>query len=60
MENKEFVSEVLEELIKKGCIISVLFKPHVVNPLTVSVNSQGKKRLVLDLRIPNKKIWKKK
>ena len=56
MENKEFVSEVLEELIKKGCIISVLFKPHVVNPLTVSVNSQGKKRL----RIPNKKIWKQK
>ena len=32
----------------------------MVNPLTGSVNSQGKKRLILDLRIPNKKIWKQK
>ena len=60
LKNKDFVSEALEDLIKKGCLIKVPFKPHVVNPLTVATNSQGKKRLILDLRIPNKKIWKQK
>lgn len=33
--------------------------PHVVNPLTVSVQPNGKKRLILDLRFVNKFIQKK-
>ena len=46
------------ELVKKGCVVEVPFKPHVVNPLSVSINKHSKKRLFLDLRIPNKLIWK--
>ena len=34
--------------------------PEVVNPLTVSVQSSGKKRLILDLRYVNNHIWKTK
>ena len=34
--------------------------PHVVNPLSVSVQSGGKKKLILDLRHANKNIWKEK
>ena len=32
--------------------------PHVVNPLTVSNQKNGKKRLILDLRLVNKHLWK--
>ena len=32
----------------------------MVNPLSVSIQSIGKKRLILDLRHVNKHIWKKK
>ena len=33
---------------------------HVVNPLSVSIQSSGKKRLILDLRHVNQFIWKQK
>ena len=33
---------------------------HNVNPLSVSVQSSGKKRLILDLRFVNKHVWKQK
>ena len=33
-------------------------KPHVINPLSVSTNSSGKKRLILDLRYVNKNLCK--
>ena len=36
------------------------FVPHVVNPLSVSIQSSGKKRLILDLRHVNQSIWKQK
>lgn len=58
IDNSDFVTQVISDLIDKGCVIEVPFKSHVVNPLTVSINKQGKKRLVLDLRIPNKCVWK--
>ena len=32
--------------------------PLVINPLSISVQSSGKKRLIMDLRIVNKHIWK--
>ena len=57
-DNMEFVNGAVSELVKKGCVIKVPFKPHVVNPLSVSINKKGKKRLILDLRIPNKFVWK--
>ena len=34
--------------------------PHNVNPLSVSVLSSGRKRLILDLRFVNKHVWKPK
>ena len=39
-------------------MIEVQNKPHVINPLSVSTNSSGKKRLILDLRYVNKNLWK--
>ena len=41
-------------------LVQVSSPPHVVNPLSVSVQSCGKKRLILDLRHVNKHIWKEK
>ena len=40
--------------------MQVPFKPHIVNPLTVSINKKGKRRLILDLRITNMLVWKEK
>ena len=58
IEHSDFVRDSIEDLIANGFAIKVPFKPACVNPLTVSINKQGKKRLILDLRIPNKLIWK--
>ena len=56
----EFVEKAVIELITNQCVIETKFKPFIVNPLTVSINKEGKKRLILDLRIVNKCIWKEK
>ncbi|VDI82350.1 Hypothetical predicted protein [Mytilus galloprovincialis] len=58
--NAEFVSEAISDLLKNNCIVQVKSRPHVVNPLTVSVQSSGKKRLILDLRLVNEHVWKSK
>ena len=42
------------------CSAGAVPKPHIVNSLTVSINKKGKKRLILDLRIPNMLVWKEK
>ena len=34
--------------------------PKVINPLSVSLNSKGKKRLILDLRYANDHLYKEK
>ena len=46
MKNKYFVEESISELL--------------INPLTVSINSSGKKRLILDLRYVNTHVYKEK
>ena len=58
IQNSDFVNEALKELIESNCVIEVQNKPHVINPLSVSTNSSGKKRLILDLRYVNKNLWK--
>ena len=58
IEHSDFVRDSIEDLKANAFAIKVPFKPACVNPLTVSINKQGKKRLILDLRIPNKLIWK--
>ena len=58
IQNSDFVNEALKELVESNCVIEVQNKSHVINPLSVSTNSSGKKRLILDLRYENKHLWK--
>ena len=60
--HEEFVMEAIEELLEGDMICEVGCREdlHVVNPLSVSVQSSGKKRLILDLRIVNKCVLKQK
>lgn len=54
----EFVSGAIQELLDRALIEKCSNPPFIVNPLTVSVQSSGKKRLILDLRVVNKHVWK--
>lgn len=58
LNNKEFVDIAIKELESKNLIVRCDTKPLVVNPLSVSVQSSGKKRLILDLRVINSHILK--
>ena len=53
-----FVSEAVSDLLELGLITEMFSPPTVVNPLTVSFNSEGKGRLILDLRHVNKHVQK--
>ena len=48
----------IDELVHIHAVVEVPFIPHVVNPLSVSIQSSGKKRPILDLRHVNHFIWK--
>ena len=52
-QHKEFVESAIADLLKVGSIVECLNAPIVVNPLSVSVQSSGKKRLILDLQYRN-------
>ena len=56
----EFVNEAVNELLGQRCIEQITEKPFIINPLTVTVQSSGNKRLILDLRRVNKFIYKQK
>ena len=58
--HRSFVENAIFELVHTFAVIEVPFIPHVVSPLSVSVNSSGKKRLILDLRHVNQYVWKDK
>ena len=60
LENASFVESAISELVGNCSVVEVPFVPHVVNPLSVSIQSSGKKRLILDLRHVNQSIWKQK
>ena len=53
----EFVSEAINDLLDRALIEKCKDTPYVVNPLTVSAHSSGKKRLILDLRVVSKHLW---
>ena len=59
LDNSEFVASEIQQLLRSGSVIEVKDKHLVVNPLTVTQNSQ-KKRLALDLRFINPFLWKEK
>lgn len=56
--HSDFVSKSIQELLQSGTVVKVDQIPHVVNPLTVSVNAKGKERLILDLRHVNQYVVK--
>jgi len=53
-----FVEEALSELLLINQVFVTDVIPHNVNPLSVSVQSSRKKRLILDLRFINNHLWK--
>lgn len=56
----EFVGDAILELLRDNRIEEVFSSPDIVNPLSVSVQGSGKKRLILDLRHINLHIYKQK
>ena len=58
MKHTDFVDSAIQDLLDRGLIVTCEVQPTVVNPLTVSIHSNGKKRLILDLRVVNKHLWK--
>ena len=58
LSHAEFVEEAIQELVQSGRFVETKVPPRVVNPLSVSVQANGKKRLVLDLRYVNKFLGK--
>ena len=50
----EFVEKAVQDLVESGRVVETNVPPRVVNPLSVSVQANGKKRLILDLRYVNK------
>ena len=52
------MEQAISELIQSGRVIRTEKQPHVVNPLSVSVQPSGKLRLILDLRHVNQHIPK--
>lgn len=54
LSHSDFVVSAITELISSGCIVECSCSlSTVINPLSVAVQSSGKKRLILDLRYPN-------
>ena len=55
-----FVSEAISDLLRTKCVEILDHQPDIVNPLSVSVQPSGKKRLILDLRHVNLYVFKRK
>ncbi|CAC5394731.1 unnamed protein product [Mytilus coruscus] len=56
LHNSDFVHTAFQDLLHRGLIVPCDQRPFIVNPLTVSVQSNLKKRLILDLRAKLKMI----
>ena len=60
LHNAHFVLGTITELLKVGSVVQCPCLPVVVNPLSVSIQPNGKKRLILDLRHVNVFVKKSK
>ena len=60
MSDTYFVSEAISDLLRTKCVEILDHQPDIVNPLSVSVQRSGKKRLILDLRHVNLYVFKRK
>ena len=49
LQESEFVESAISELLSLECITEVFAPPAVINPLSVSIQKSGKKRLILIL-----------
>ena len=58
LRHPKFVEEAILELLHSYRVVEVDAPPDVVNPLSVSVQPNGKKRLILDLRYVNKHLMR--
>ena len=52
------MAEEIVKLVTASCVLEVSYCPEVCSPLLVVNNSKGKKSLVLDLRMVNKRLPK--
>ena len=59
LEHAEIVERALKVLFQSGRVIRCAVPPYVVNPLSVSVQANGNKRLILDLRYVNRHLQNK-
>ena len=58
LKNQDFVEESISELLQCGSVIEAEKPQEVINSLSVSINSPGKKRLILNLRHVNTHVYK--
>ncbi|KAL9969042.1 hypothetical protein ACROYT_G021206 [Oculina patagonica] len=58
LDESPFVESAINELISQGCVAEVFQAPVIINPLSVSIQKSGKKRLILDLRHVNQFLYK--
>ena len=59
LEQKEFATSAVVELLATNCILKMDDKPSICSPLSV-VDGHGKERLVINLRHLNSFLWKQK
>ena len=60
LQESKFVESAISELLSLESITEVFAPPAVINPLSVSIQKSGKKRLILDLRHVNQYLFKSK
>ena len=58
LEQPAFVESEINDLVINGCVTEVFEAPIVINPLSVSIQKSGKKRLIYDLRHVNQFFYK--
>ena len=54
------MDQAIAELLADNHVEELSSRPAILNPLTVSVQTSGKKRLILDLRHTNLHVFKQK
>ena len=60
LKNEKFALDSISEMLKISSIKEVKAPPNIINPLSVSENSAGKKHLILKLRYINEYLYKDK
>lgn len=60
LDERLFVEDAIHSLLVLNCIVELAESPGIINPLSVSKQKSGKKRLILDLRHINRHLYKSK